>query len=183
MPHFFRLTTHKSSKSHNNGLLLWKTNSMQNKQWFPIKWQVMQKVCPCYDVIMIYVRLSVNPLRYPVTHVCVQKMACRLIVAKSLSEPMLWYCSWDPKEYIYVQFHLKFASIHAKKCTFEYVVCEMAAILSRPQCLNTRIIQNRFKVYSKQFICDITVLITIESGSIIMCCVHGLSIERNIVFR
>ena len=47
-------------------------------------------------------------------------MACRLDGAKPLSEPMLEYC----------------ANIFIQENVFEGVVCEMAAILSRPQCVN-----------------------------------------------
>ena len=46
-----------------------------------------------------------------------QIMACRLIGAKPLSEPMLSYCQLGFKEYISVTFYLKFKSFHSWKCT------------------------------------------------------------------
>ena len=45
----------------------------------------------------------------------VQVMACRLGGAKPLSEPMMTYCPWDPKEHISMKFYLKFKYFHLKK--------------------------------------------------------------------
>ena len=57
-------------------------------------------------------------------------MACRLLGAKPLTEPVLTYCQLDPQEQTSVKFesHYK-TSIHEN--AFENVVCEMAAILSK----------------------------------------------------
>ena len=61
-------------------------------------------------------------------------MACRLIGAKPLSEPMLPYYQLDSNEHISVKLYLKFKSgIHGN--AFQNVVCEMVAILSQPQCV------------------------------------------------
>ena len=58
----------------------------------------------------------------------VQIMACHLVGAKPLSEPMLGYYQLDPKEQTSVKSQSKFKHFQQKS-----VVCEMAAILSRPQ--------------------------------------------------
>ena len=66
----------------------------------------------------------------------VQIMACGLFSAKPLSEPMLSYCLLDPKEHFSAKFYLEFKSfIHKNVCEN---VCEMAAILSRPQCVKSK---------------------------------------------
>ena len=57
-------------------------------------------------------------------------MACRLIGAKLLSEPMLKY--WQLVQ-ISVKSYAKFAHF-IQENAFENVICETAAILSRPQC-------------------------------------------------
>ena len=36
--------------------------------------------------------------------------------AKTLSEPVLTYCQWEPKECVSVKYHLKFRSFHSRKC-------------------------------------------------------------------
>ena len=62
-------------------------------------------------------------------------MACRLAGAKPLSEPMLGNCCLDPRNKL--QWHLNRNSyIFIQENAFENVVWEMAAILSRPQCVN-----------------------------------------------
>ena len=61
-------------------------------------------------------------------------MACRQYGAKPLSEPVLPYCQLDLKEYISVKFYLKF-KVFIQGNALQYVVCEMAAILSPPQCV------------------------------------------------
>ena len=43
-------------------------------------------------------------------------MPCRLFGAKPLSEPILPYCQWDPKEHISVKFYFKLKSFHSKRC-------------------------------------------------------------------
>ena len=44
-----------------------------------------------------------------------QIMACCLLAAKPLSEPMMNYCQLAPKEQTSVKFHLKFKLFHSKK--------------------------------------------------------------------
>ena len=61
-------------------------------------------------------------------------MVCRLTGAKSLSEPMLEYSWLDPWEQISV---IIFVIIFIQENTFETVVWKMAAVLSRPQCVNS----------------------------------------------
>ena len=63
-------------------------------------------------------------------------MACRLVGAKPLFEPMLEYCSnlWNK-----IQWNLnRNLNIFIHENAFEIVVCEMPSILSRPQCVNIR---------------------------------------------
>ena len=63
-------------------------------------------------------------------------MACRPFGAKPLSESMMTYCQLDPKEHISMKYYLKF-KIFIQENARENIVCEMAAILSRPQYANT----------------------------------------------
>ena len=51
-----------------------------------------------------------------------------------LPEPMLPYCQLAPAEHFSVKFYLKFTIFRSRKC-IRNVVCEMAAILSRSQCV------------------------------------------------
>ena len=61
-------------------------------------------------------------------------MACRLDGAKPLSETMLDYCYLNPYEQTSVKFQSEFKHfIHEN--ALENVVCEIASILSRPQCI------------------------------------------------
>ena len=46
----------------------------------------------------------------------VQMMACRLVGAKPLSEPMLKNCQLDPKEQNSVKIQSKFIHFHSRKC-------------------------------------------------------------------
>ena len=46
---------------------------------------------------------------------------------------MMAYCQLDPKEYISIKYYLKF-KVFIPENAFENVICEMAAILSQPQC-------------------------------------------------
>ena len=48
-----------------------------------------------------------------------QIMPCRLLGAKTLSEPKLTYCELDPKEYISMKFHFEFKSFHWRKCVWK----------------------------------------------------------------
>ena len=69
-------------------------------------------------------------------HRCmVSIMACRLIGAQPLSEPMMTYCWLDTQEkhrWILNQF----VDIFIKGNTFGNIVCEKSAILSRPKCVD-----------------------------------------------
>ena len=73
-----------------------------------------------------------------VTHICVSNdltiigfMACRLVGAKSLSEPMLECCLLNPGE----QISMKSSNIFIQEDAFENFVCEMASILPWPKCV------------------------------------------------
>ena len=66
----------------------------------------------------------------------VQVMAWRLFDAKPLPEPMLPYCQLDFWEQITYNLHQN-SIIFIQENVFENVVWKMAAILSRPQCVNT----------------------------------------------
>ena len=46
----------------------------------------------------------------------VQIMACRLFGAKTLSQPMLYYCQLDPYEQTSVKLYSKFKHFHSRKC-------------------------------------------------------------------
>ena len=59
-------------------------------------------------------------------------MACRLAGAKPLSEPMLEYCEFDPWEQTSMKLQSKFIHFHSRKSK---IVWKIAAILSRPQCV------------------------------------------------
>ena len=62
-------------------------------------------------------------------------MACRLVGAKPLSEPMLEYCQLDPWDKLQRNFNQN-SYIFIQESAFENVVWKMAAIFSRPQCVN-----------------------------------------------
>ena len=57
-------------------------------------------------------------------------MACHLFGTKPLPEPKLTYCQLDPYEQTSMKFKSKY-KLFIQENTSEYVVCEMAAILSR----------------------------------------------------
>ena len=63
----------------------------------------------------------------------VKIMACCLVGSKPLSEPMMEYCWFDHLEHISVTFNRN-SHVFIQENAFEYVVCEMPAILSRSQC-------------------------------------------------
>ena len=78
-----------------------------------------------------------------VTHICVRKliiivsvMACRLIGAKPLYEPMLDCCQLNLANIFQWKFNQNTA-IFIEENARENVVCEIASILSRPQCVKT----------------------------------------------
>ena len=102
---------------------------------FPHKWPVTRKMFPFDDVIMKWIGGS--PLH---DHSCyfnssppnaayghqwigsalVQIMACRLLGAKPLSQPMLGYCQLDPYEQIAMKFQSKYKTFHSRKCIWKY---------------------------------------------------------------
>ena len=65
----------------------------------------------------------------------VQVMAWQQTGTKPLSEPMMTYCQLDSKEQTSVNFQSN-TTIFIQENAFENAVHEMAAILSRPQCVN-----------------------------------------------
>ena len=62
-------------------------------------------------------------------------MACHLVGAKPLSEPMRDYRQLDPWEQKFSEIFIQNSYIFIQEKAFEQVVCKMAAILSRPQCV------------------------------------------------
>ena len=62
-------------------------------------------------------------------------MACRLDGAKPLSERMLEYCNLNPWEQTSVKYFRNLYTV-IQENAFENVVWKMAAVLSRPQCVN-----------------------------------------------
>ena len=72
-------------------------------------------------------------------------MACHLTASKPLSESMLKYCESKPYEQTSVKYQSKFTHF-IQEDIFKYVFWKMAAILSRPQCVNS-IIRKRIKQY------------------------------------
>ena len=67
----------------------------------------------------------------------VQIIACRLFDTRPLSEPMLPYCQSGPRKHISVKCCLKFKSFIQENALEN--VCEIAAILFRPQCVKGRV--------------------------------------------
>ena len=66
-------------------------------------------------------------------------MACRLVGAKPLSEPMLEYCyfsNWNLSNKLQWNFNQN-SNIFIQESALKNVVCEMASNLSRPQCVKT----------------------------------------------
>ena len=63
-------------------------------------------------------------------------MACRLVGTKPLSEPMLEYFHLTLRNILQWNFNRN-SDIFIQENAFESVICEMAAILSRPQCVNS----------------------------------------------
>ena len=78
-----------------------------------------------------------------VTHICIRKLhhilvqirACCLFGAKPLFEPMLAYCLLDHKKHISTKFYLKI-EIAIWENALKIFICQMSAILTRPQCVN-----------------------------------------------
>ena len=74
----------------------------------------------CYNIIILYnlerlVNKILNYMRRWTGSAIVQIMACWQHSAKPLSEPMLTYCQWDPKEYISMKFYLQLKYFHSRK--------------------------------------------------------------------
>ena len=70
-------------------------------------------------------------------------MACRLVGANPLSEPMLECLKFDHQEQTSLSINQN-PYIFIQENALENVVCEIAAIFSRPQCVNTlRLRRNR----------------------------------------
>ena len=65
-------------------------------------------------------------------------MACRLVGAKPLSEPMLEYSNWTLKNKLQRNLYRN-SNIFIQENAFQNVVWKMAAILSRPQCVNVKL--------------------------------------------
>ena len=63
-------------------------------------------------------------------------MACRLIGTKPLSEPCRNIVNWTPGNNFQLNFNSK-SYIFIQENVFENVVCQMAAILSRRQCVKS----------------------------------------------
>ena len=64
----------------------------------------------------------------------VQIMACRLIGAKPLSEPMLDYCQLDPCEHISVKILSKCNNFHWRKCTLKCRLGNGVHLVSASMC-------------------------------------------------
>ena len=63
-------------------------------------------------------------------------MACRLVGANPLSEPIQCWdiAKWTLRNKLQWNFN-RYSNIFIQENAFENVVCEMASILSRPQCV------------------------------------------------
>ena len=62
-------------------------------------------------------------------------MICRLDSARPLSEPVVDLLT-GPLSTNFSEILIEIYKFSLKKNAFEYIVCEMAVILSRPQCIN-----------------------------------------------
>ena len=68
----------------------------------------------------------------------VKIMACRLVSAKPLPEPILTYCQQVSWERTSVKILIKIETFFAEENAFGIVVCVMLAILFRPECVSRR---------------------------------------------
>ena len=59
-------------------------------------------------------------------------MVCRLFGTKPLPDPMLFFCQMNPLE----ESVNRYSNVSIQENVFQNVVCKMAAILSRSQCVN-----------------------------------------------
>ena len=84
----------------------------------PVQWFSCNGMCNMFDFTSsppsdAYVRQWIRSA-------LVQIMACRLIGAKPLSQPMLGYCQLDPKEQTSVKFLSKYKIFHSQKCIWKH---------------------------------------------------------------
>ena len=94
-----------------------------------------------YRFCTVYYHISINSLRpndanirRKSDHYCMI-MACRLVGAKPLSKPMRGYCFWTIRNKLQWNFNRN-SYILIQENAFENVVCDMVAIMSRPQSIN-----------------------------------------------
>ena len=82
-------------------------------------------------------------------------MACRLVGAKPLPEPMLALVNWTPRNKL--QWNVNRNSyIFIQENSFENVVWKMAATLSRPQCVKSALLQERVALWSRDaYMCQL----------------------------
>ena len=92
-------------------------------------------------------------------HIIVSELG--LFSANPLSEPML-ACSLDFYEQISVKFTSKYSSFQRQRNALDNVVCNMATILSRPQCVKR---EYRFKNLGIRFIYASIFKITLSTDS------------------
>ena len=88
-------------------------------------------LCSGLDITLCHLPFSAPYMRQWIRSVLVQIMPIR---RKSLSAPMLEYCWFDLWEQNLVKSWSKFIHFHSIKC-IQKGVCDMVAILSRPQCV------------------------------------------------
>ena len=93
--------------------------------------------------------------------ILVQTMACCLVGAKPLSQPMLWYLNWTLRNKLQWNFNRN-SYIFIQRNGPENVVFEMAATLSRPRCvkpfskhpnLPNRMVHGYCMIVDGEFIC------------------------------
>ena len=64
-------------------------------------------------------------------------MACRLVGAKPLSEPMMDYCQLDPCGHISMKFWLKHNNFHWRKCIWKCRLCCLGPNVLNGICMDT----------------------------------------------
>ena len=96
-------------------------------------------------------------MRQLIKSALVQIMACCLLGAKPLFKPMLGIVKWTPRNKLQWNFYQdkKFYPKNA----FQYIICDMTAILSKGRWVNSSLMHS----YSKHFICYIFLVIQIAS--------------------
>ena len=102
---------------------------------FPTLLQILCFIQTCLSLLIKSLRPSDSYMHQKTWQSLVQIMGCRLFGAKPLSDPMMVYCQLDPKKRTSLKYYLR-VNFHSGKCSWKY--CEMAAILSRPQCVNMK---------------------------------------------